>query len=850
MLFELLTGRPPFKAATPLETLAQVVHTDPVPPRQLQPNVPRDLETICLKCLRKESSRRYASANELADDLQRFLKGEPIQARPVGSLERAWRWGWRNPGWAAALVMLVFTAIGAVVAAYYLAESISDSKQAHAVAKLKLYQSMVDDARAKRLSNRPGQRHQSLDLLDEARNLAIEMHLDQQEFDKLRNEIVACLALPDLALDEEWDGFPTGSFSVDFDEGMNLYARADTQGNVTVRHIHGDVEQASLPGKGEPALVRFSPDAKHLATLSERNLRLWRIGDRKLLADVSISKEEDKAELGVSRFAFGIQGERLAVIRGDAATISVFDTKTGIERHILSGYKIGKLAFHPTKPWLALTSGKTPLLWNLEDENPSECLKEHPANVCAIAWSPDGRVLATGCDDKIIRIWDMNSSPRKINEFGGQNVQGMEITLNHTGTILASTNSYFSLRLWNVASGNQLVMPLSEGGMHRFAGNTDRLACGGPGSKKLRLYRTILGSEFRRLPLYNRHPQANARMVVFHPNGRFLFASDKDGLTLFDPVSAAITTLSCKRWMMPIGFDARAGLITASADGYQSWRIADAPDQIRLGPPMLLATGANGYRAAIAENGLILAIPDLDKGARVVLLDQFPFFGSSTAGLAGSPLAAGPFLAASAFIATEIRLWPQKDVRCCDISPDGRWVATGTFNDPGRPGAVVWDALTGKPVQEIPALPRNCDVDFSPDSRWLITSGGGCRLWEVGSWKPGPDLRGAAFAFSADGKLLAVEGEEGQVRLVDPNTGNEHIILTAPGESHSLPCCFSPDGSLLVVFGTETQALSTWDLRAVRAHLSMKGLDWKLPPLPAPASFPAPSRVELVECPN
>lgn len=201
MLYCLITARPPFQAATVVDTLMQVIEQDPASPRQLNPNVPRDLEVICLKCLRKEPEKRYASAIQLSDDLQRFLDDRPIQARPIGVVERTWRWIRRNKALAS---FYAACAMAIVMGSWFMAQlgvaqgdaRVAKARQeaAEEIAGTEKYLSLVTRARERALQGTAGWTWASMNDLGKA----AELPQARKRLAEMRSGVAACCVAVDV----------------------------------------------------------------------------------------------------------------------------------------------------------------------------------------------------------------------------------------------------------------------------------------------------------------------------------------------------------------------------------------------------------------------------------------------------------------------------------------------------------------------------------------------------------------------------------------------------------------------------------------------------------------------------
>jgi hypothetical protein len=333
ILYELLTGRPPFQGESVADTLQQVLCQEPVPPRQLQPKTPRDLDTICLKCLEKAPHQRYASAADLAEDLRRFQAGEPIRARPVGPLQRAGKWARRKPA-AAALVMVCLLAAAGLLAGglWYqarLAESLVDVRYQRDQAELKRIEAETKRMEAEQnlyLAHVPlAQRAWEAARVERMRELLDGVRPQSTKQKDLRNfewHYLRRLGHSSLLTLTGHSGPVT---AVAFRARPPLLASASADGTIKFWDTTtGQERPPALAGHtGRVTAVAFSPDGKQLASAGEdRTVCLWDVDSGKKL---HVLKEHTR---WVSHVAFSPDGQHLASASSDR-TIKLWDARSG-----------------------------------------------------------------------------------------------------------------------------------------------------------------------------------------------------------------------------------------------------------------------------------------------------------------------------------------------------------------------------------------------------------------------------------------------------------------------------------------------------------------------------------------
>jgi serine/threonine protein kinase/WD40 repeat protein len=816
-LYEMLALQPAFAASDQAQLIDQIVNQAPPPLRQHDGRIPRDLETLVLKAMARDPADRFTTSGELRDELRRFLEGRPIRSRPVPFYEQFWRWCKRNRRLAAAsiaaAVLTTLLAIGSTIAAWVysdqvealqleqrntklahqgLAAQLVQTQKAETEGRERLFESLVSQAQARRVSRRIGQRFETLDALEEAAKIARELKLPPARLDQLRDEAIACLALPDLKPTGRVITRPPGVITFAFDSTMTRYALRFRDGTISVRRVADDQEIAHFQGRGdrEIAVFGFSPDGRYLATthFPGAALTVWD-GERHSIA------LNDEAGVAGSAAKFSPDSRAIAVSHRDGEFV-IYDLATGMPRRRWRGLTPSEPQFSPDGTRIAVIEhGGKKDTCHILDARSGRLIRsfEVLAKEGGHAWSPDGTTLATPGDDYKIYLWDAATGTRRATLEGHINA-GLRATFHPAGTLLASNGWESRLWLWDPVL-RRPWLTLTDDSYPEFS-RDGRIVVHLRVEDRLTTYQVDPALEYRTFA------HASGKVTgcyepSIRPDGRVLAVGTKHGVVLWD--LARGTELAFLRIGLAwhLRFEPSGDLLTSGSLGVRRWPIRLDRDrgECRIGPPRQLPLPPGTCGIAEDRSGRIVALADHDL----------------------------------VFVATPERtipVGPLDDCREVAISPDGEWLATGTHNGIG---AQVWRVRDAAKVKDLP-IDYGSAVLFSPDGKWLMTSNAPCRLWEVGTWREAPlKIGGEGKCFSPDGRLVVVQDASRIIRLVETETGRTLAQLESPDLCAAHFATFSPDGSRLVVITHDGPAVHVWDLRAIRRQLARIGLDWDAP---------------------
>jgi WD40 repeat protein len=816
ILFQLLTGELPFRGNTQM-LLYQVIHEDPPSPRKLNSAVPRDLNTICDKCLQKEPARRYASAKELSEDLHRFLSDQPVHARPASRVERTWRWCRRNPvivsmGLAVSVCLLA----GTVFSTFFALRAHNQELQARARA-MEARQYAQDAAEAQnreRTQRRVAERER--DEAEHQARVANARRLAARSREALSEQLQLGLLLAVEALETSWRH---GERHVPVAEQTLRDALAMVGG--TPLNQHGV----------KMRVVTMSP--AWIVTEDDRATHLY-----------DLSAGDPAAE------PIHLDGERAVTSRGGDWLATIDRENTLRVRDLRSG-----------------------------DSTPTTVLPRHEGALDRALVSPDGRWLVTSTQTGVTRLWEITSGdgqqpPRVLRDHEPW-------AISPDSRWLATEGNGGRVHLWNLAADNPADTPLEmemrgkvgQLGSVVFGPNSRWLLTADRNAQTARVWDLSEEDPAKLRMLLNGAHSERWGDELFSPDGRWLLLPGGGEATLWDmneqdpevaPISLRLPNLPCKPVFSPdstvLDMGDRAWNLT-SEDLAQRPRGGAEGGEMRVvvhrAVPTLVQQEWSSCAAFHPEMHWVAHALTDNRISIWDLLQISEFPGSlrrEAFALRGHEdrIASLEFSRDGRWLLSEgeegsVHLWDfarkvpgaapltLRDESPVSVSPNGRWLATTSFPH----GAKLWDLTAADPSEAPVQLTGHTttlrQATFSPDSRWLVTVDNdvNVQMWDLASNDPssGASLirrdqadvsRGVYWlckaTFSADSRWLYVAVDK-EGRLWDLSDGKpigDPLVFGGHARTPTI-AAISPDNRWLVTAEagqSKKAAIRLWDLTA------------------------------------
>lgn len=790
VLYELLTGRPPFLADSLQATLLKIRDADPVAPRELNARIPRDLETICLKCLEKEPGARFGSAQELAEELGRFLRGEPIRTRPAGVLEKTWRWCHRKPALAGLAGAIVALAVVSTVAAIRLAVAQRAQEREQYYAEIGLAKANIEEGNIDR----------ALELL---------------------------LHCPPRFRHWEW--------------GHLLYlCHQETRTIGAHTNLFSTTAQGTEFRLASVTWMAFSPDSRSLVTLgADGTAKMWEVADGRLLYSFGSSSNM------VSLLALSPEGGRLAVAQGKQVNlVNATNGESQLELPNAPG-TITRLAWHPDAQLLAVGmedgavaihnaangnrdlvvpgSGSpitalfyTPDGSRLVRNDPLRCTAFDSSSgqelegfapdrksVVAVVPDPEMRRFAVSDSESRISLWENGHAVQSLEKVFPPNDPEAPVVFSPDGRRFVTRTYLGVAKVWDAVTGQLLFVVPNRVHAAAFSKDGGRLVTSGD-TTVAHVWDIDTGREVRAL----RGHHELVGFVAFSPDGRLVATAGRDGLVkLWSATDGreVIWHTSLIAWASTISPDGKLFTTGPVHDGVTVRESASGQGLLKLkvaGDSLLAARfSPDGTRLLTSSRFRQPRVWDVKTGRSLFTLEghtRSVFFGIA-------------------------------------FSPDGKRIVTSGFEGTAR----LWDAGTGRSLHVVGGSSGAVDgACFSPDSRLLATiqraaRGSEAVIWEVETGKLlkrfTPHEGGCvAVAFTPEGMQLATSGMDKTIRLWDLRSWGLKKEFRLRG--FALLMRFTPDGKRLFCStqklgwgGMDVPALEVWDVEAGRQILTLTG---------------------------